>query len=76
MDSIADVHAIINGVVEEVDRVATHSLPGLPGSAPVPALVHFFHHCRDGCTEVSNLGKPELLANVQHVLPSALANTQ
>ena len=71
MDSIADVHAIINGVVEEADRVVPRSLPGLPGAAPVPVLVHFFQHCRDGHTEASNLGQPELLVNMQQVLPGA-----
>ena len=75
MDSITDVHVIINGVVEEADREAPHLLPGLPGSAPVPALVHFFQHCRDRRTKASNLSLPELLANVQHVLPSAWVDT-
>ena len=69
MDSIANVHAIINGVVEEAVLVVPRSLPGFPESVPVPAPVHFFQHCRDGCTEASNLGQPELLANVQQVLP-------
>ena len=71
MDSIADVHAIINGAVKGVDWVAPRLLPGLPGSAPVPAPVHFFQHCRDGRTEATNLSQPELLANVQQMLPSA-----
>ena len=76
MDSIADEHAIINGVVEEVDQVAPCSLPGLPGSAPVPVPVYFFQHCRDRCTRASNLSQPELLANVQQVLLGAQADTK
>ena len=75
MDSIADVHAVINGVVEEVERVVPCSLPGPPGSALVLALVHFFQHCRDGCTKAPNLSQPEFLANVQQVLPGAQADT-
>ena len=64
MDSITDVHAVINGAVEEADRVAPRYLPGLPGAPPVSSPVHFFQHCRDGCTEAANAGQPELLATV------------
>ena len=42
MDSIADVHAVINGVVEEADWVVQYTLLGLPGSVPVPDVIHFF----------------------------------
>ena len=42
IDSIADMLAVIDGAIEEVDWVALCSLLDLPGSVPAPAPVHFF----------------------------------